>query len=267
MPRRVARVDAAGRRRVTNTQIPAGAAGRPHRRAGAEAVAEVGVRISRRHVRLVAADGRRRPSVRRQPERHGLRARREERLHPLDVHARRAACARRCRSGRAKRRDAYAVYFGDTGANVYALDAATGRELWSRRLDEHLYARITGSPTLYQDRLYVPVSSMEETAASQQGYECCTFRGSLNALDVKTGATVWRTLMVPPAAGGREERRGRRAVGTVGRRHLVGADDRRRSAASSTPAPATPTARRRSRPPTRSSRFDLRAAPSSGSSS
>ena len=91
----------------------------------------------------------------------------------------------------------YAVYFGDTGANVYAVDAATGRELWSRRLDEHLYARITGSPTLYQDRLYVPVSSMEETAASQQGYECCTFRGSLNALDVKTGEVVWRTMMVP----------------------------------------------------------------------
>jgi polyvinyl alcohol dehydrogenase (cytochrome) len=94
---------------------------------------------------------------------------------------------------------AFAVYFGDTGANVYALDASTGRELWSRRLDEHLYARITGSPTLYQDRLYVPVSSMEETAASQQGYECCTFRGSLNALDVRTGAIVWRTMMVPPA--------------------------------------------------------------------
>ena len=93
----------------------------------------------------------------------------------------------------------YAVYFGDTGANVYALDAATGRELWSRRLDEHLYARITGSPTLHQNRLFVPVSSMEETAASQPGYECCTFRGSLNALDVATGSVVWKTFMVPPA--------------------------------------------------------------------
>jgi polyvinyl alcohol dehydrogenase (cytochrome) len=93
----------------------------------------------------------------------------------------------------------YAVYFGDTGANVYALDAATGRELWSRRLDEHPYARITGSPTLYRNRLFVPVSSMEETAASQPGYECCTFRGSLNALDAATGAFVWRTLMVPEA--------------------------------------------------------------------
>jgi len=94
-------------------------------------------------------------------------------------------------------RDAYAVYFGDTGANVYALDAATGRELWTRELDAHPHARITGSPSLYQGRLFVPVASIEETAASQQGYECCTFRGSLNALDAQTGEVVWRTFMVP----------------------------------------------------------------------
>ena len=91
----------------------------------------------------------------------------------------------------------FAVYVGDTGANVYALDAATGRELWSRRVDDHLLARITGSPTLHRGRLYVPVSSIEETAASQPGYECCTFRGSVNALDAKTGAVVWRRFLVP----------------------------------------------------------------------
>ena len=88
----------------------------------------------------------------------------------------------------------FAVFFGDTGANVYALDAATGKELWSRQIDAHPFARVTGSPTLYQGRLYVPVSSLEETAASQQGYECCTFRGSVSALDTKTGATVWHTF-------------------------------------------------------------------------
>ena len=98
----------------------------------------------------------------------------------------------------------YAVYFGDTGANVYALDAASGRELWSREMDTHRHARITGSPTLYQGRLFVPVASIEETAASQQGYECCTFRGSLNAIDAGTGAVLWRTFTVPePQAAGK----------------------------------------------------------------
>jgi polyvinyl alcohol dehydrogenase (cytochrome) len=104
----------------------------------------------------------------------------------------------------------YAVYFGDTGANVYALDASTGREIWSRRLDDHPLARITGSPTLYHGRLYVPVSSIEETAAGQPGYECCTFRGSLNALDAKTGSVIWRTFTVAEA-----QRAGKSAAGVA----------------------------------------------------
>lgn len=93
----------------------------------------------------------------------------------------------------------FAVYFGDTGANIYALDAATGTLLWTRRMDEHPLARITGSPTLFEDRLYVPVSSIEETAAGQPGYECCTFRGSVSALDVRTGDVAWRMYTMPPA--------------------------------------------------------------------
>jgi polyvinyl alcohol dehydrogenase (cytochrome) len=91
----------------------------------------------------------------------------------------------------------YAVYFGDTGANVYALDASTGAQLWTRKVDEHPFARVTGSPTLDRNRLYVPISSLEETAAGQPGYECCTFRGSVAALDAATGAVSWKTYMIP----------------------------------------------------------------------
>jgi polyvinyl alcohol dehydrogenase (cytochrome) len=49
----------------------------------------------------------------------------------------------------------YAVYFGDTFSNVYALDATTGKEIWSRKIEEHPMARATGSATLYKDRVYV----------------------------------------------------------------------------------------------------------------
>ena len=90
----------------------------------------------------------------------------------------------------------YALYFGDTGANVYAVDADSGEVLWKRRVDPHPFARVTGTPTLYQGRLYIPISSLEETAAGQPGYECCTFRGSLMAVDARSGDVLWQTYTV-----------------------------------------------------------------------
>jgi polyvinyl alcohol dehydrogenase (cytochrome) len=91
----------------------------------------------------------------------------------------------------------YAAYFADTAANAYAVDAATGKELWSREVETHPYARITGSPVVYEGRVYIGVASFEELIGTNPQYECCTFRGSMNALDAKTGAIVWRTFLVP----------------------------------------------------------------------
>ncbi|HSP67156.1 MAG TPA: PQQ-binding-like beta-propeller repeat protein, partial [Bryobacteraceae bacterium] len=36
----------------------------------------------------------------------------------------------------------YAAYFGDSKANVYALDAATGQQIWKVHVDEHASAKI-----------------------------------------------------------------------------------------------------------------------------
>lgn len=94
------------------------------------------------------------------------------------------------RAGRA------AVYFGDTGAKVYALDAASGALLWKTKIEEHPLARITGAATLYRGRLYVPMSSYEESQGARPEYGCCTFRGSLTSLDANTGKVVWRTYMI-----------------------------------------------------------------------
>ena len=88
------------------------------------------------------------------------------------------------------------VYFGDTAANMYALQAETGRVAWTRKVDEHPLARITGSPTLHDNRLYVPVSSYEESQGSDPNYECCTFRGSVSALDAATGRVLWKTSLI-----------------------------------------------------------------------
>jgi polyvinyl alcohol dehydrogenase (cytochrome) len=101
------------------------------------------------------------------------------------------------------------VFFGDTAANAYALDAITGRVIWTRKVEDHALARITGSPTLYQNRLYVPVSSYEEAQGADPRYECCTFRGSVMALDAATGAVIWKTYMIADAP----QRRGTSSAG------------------------------------------------------
>lgn len=88
------------------------------------------------------------------------------------------------------------VYFGDTAANVYALDAETGHALWTRQVDEHPLARVTGSPTLHDGHLYVPMSSYEEAQGADPQYECCTFRGSVSALDARTGTVLWKTVLI-----------------------------------------------------------------------
>lgn len=91
----------------------------------------------------------------------------------------------------------YAVYFGDAHANVYALDAQSGRQLWMTKVDDHFVARITASPALYNGRLFVPVSSSEEFTAATLDYPCCTSRGSVTALDANTGQKIWKTYVVP----------------------------------------------------------------------
>ncbi len=91
----------------------------------------------------------------------------------------------------------FAVYFADGGAVAYAVDAATGKELWARKVDDHQYAKSTGSPTLYNGRLYVPVAGVgEEGQGGGSKYECCTFRGSVTAIDVNTGKVAWKSYSI-----------------------------------------------------------------------
>ena len=91
------------------------------------------------------------------------------------------------------------LYFGDDAGNVYALQAADGKLLWKRRVDAHPQARITGALKLHEDLLFVPVSSFEEIVAADSHYPCCTFVGSLQALNARSGEPVWvtRTLSTP----------------------------------------------------------------------
>jgi polyvinyl alcohol dehydrogenase (cytochrome) len=99
------------------------------------------------------------------------------------------------------------VYFGDAHAQVYALDAATGALRWKIKVEDHPDAMITGGVVFHSGRLYVPVSSLEEGTAIMPSYPCCTFRGSVVALDASSGRQVWKTYTISraPAPSGKNK--------------------------------------------------------------
>jgi polyvinyl alcohol dehydrogenase (cytochrome) len=90
------------------------------------------------------------------------------------------------------------AFFGGEDAVIHALDANTGAQVWQASVDPHKAARITGAPVFYQNRLYVPVASSEEAGALPP-YPCCTFRGSLVALDAASGQLIWKTFTISQA--------------------------------------------------------------------
>jgi len=95
--------------------------------------------------------------------------------------------------------DGRTAFFGDTNGYVYALNVSNGSLVWRQHPDSHPAARITGSPLLVGNSLYVPISSGEEGAAADPHYPCCTFRGSLVALDMTSGKLLWKTYMIDDA--------------------------------------------------------------------
>jgi polyvinyl alcohol dehydrogenase (cytochrome) len=94
-----------------------------------------------------------------------------------------------------------AAYFGDLQGHMYAVNPTTGALLWKTRVDDHRYAAISGTPQLHGGKIYVPVSGgLEEVAAGNPLFECCTFRGSVVALNADDGKLLWKTYTIPGPA-------------------------------------------------------------------
>jgi polyvinyl alcohol dehydrogenase (cytochrome) len=90
----------------------------------------------------------------------------------------------------------YVVYFIDTTANTYAVNAETGELVWKTRIDKHPAVRVTGAPQLYKGKLYVPVSTLEAVTATDPNYPCCTQRGSVVSLDAYSGKIIWQSFTI-----------------------------------------------------------------------
>jgi polyvinyl alcohol dehydrogenase (cytochrome) len=93
-----------------------------------------------------------------------------------------------------------AVFFTDSGGNVYALNAQTGVSIWKVRPVDHYATVATATPRYYRGVIYQSFSSYEEALGGDPKFECCTFRGSVAALNADTGEKLWQSFTIPEAA-------------------------------------------------------------------
>ena len=93
-----------------------------------------------------------------------------------------------------------AAYVTTENGYLHALDAQNGAPIWTTRVEDHPATRLTGSPTLFDGRLYVPLSSLEEVSLFNANYACCTFRGGIAAVDAVTGKLIWKTHTIDDEA-------------------------------------------------------------------
>lgn len=106
--------------------------------------------------------------------------------------------------------------FADQLANAYAVNASNGELLWKAHLDDHPAAHVTGAPQFWNGRLYVPISSGEDGPSLNPKYECCTGRGGVVALDVKTGKILWHTYATEPPHPTKKNKAGTQMWGPSG---------------------------------------------------
>jgi polyvinyl alcohol dehydrogenase (cytochrome) len=83
---------------------------------------------------------------------------------------------------------------------VVSIDRLTGALKWATQVDSHPAAVITSSPLLENGKLYVGVSSAEESFSLIPDYPCCSFRGSVVSLDATTGKLLWKTYTIDDTA-------------------------------------------------------------------
>jgi polyvinyl alcohol dehydrogenase (cytochrome) len=83
------------------------------------------------------------------------------------------------------------LVFGDVAPIVHMIDATTGREIWHQSVRLTSLSNGTGTPFLYRDRVYVPLSASEINFGADPNHECCKTHGAVFALDAESGRIIW----------------------------------------------------------------------------
>jgi polyvinyl alcohol dehydrogenase (cytochrome) len=85
-----------------------------------------------------------------------------------------------------------AVY-ASAGSMLYRLDRATGEVAWQAQTDTNPYAQINASPVVIDDLVVQGTAGFENVVVRDE----YTFRGSVAAYDVETGAERWKFYTTP----------------------------------------------------------------------
>lgn len=90
------------------------------------------------------------------------------------------------------------LIFGDRSiATVISIDKETGALQWKRSVDTDGKGLVTSSPMVHNDVVYVGVASLAEATIAIDGVKKTNFRGSVWALDLKTGNEIWHRNTAP----------------------------------------------------------------------
>jgi polyvinyl alcohol dehydrogenase (cytochrome) len=108
------------------------------------------------------------------------------------------------------------LVFSGLDSTVYALDARTGKAIWTRGVGAYRFSLTTGTPTVLKDRIIVPVAQYEISVAAANEELCCTNHGYVLSLDPRTGDQQWRYDTMPEAKPVRDRGDGKMLWGPSG---------------------------------------------------
>ena len=102
----------------------------------------------------------------------------------------------------------HAVFIGDSRANVYALDAQTGAQIWTTTIETHASAAITGAPIVYGGRMFIVLQGLgEEGRGAPMVIPAAPSAAAMTALDTSTGKVLWKTYTIDRPRHAPRERR------------------------------------------------------------
>jgi polyvinyl alcohol dehydrogenase (cytochrome) len=71
------------------------------------------------------------------------------------------------------------------------MDAVTAEVLWTATVKVTSVSNVTAMPVLFENRVFVPISSGELNMGAAPEYQCCTSHGAVVALAADTGERLW----------------------------------------------------------------------------